>query len=94
MRVTKQGREGPALCSQCSAAARRFALWFGALMRVCVSSGAKVQELRTQSPRPLAAIAMPGSGIITGLLPSDAGMEMGVTRGGSDCGMGVGDAGT
>ena len=38
MRVIKQGREGPAVCNQCSAAARRFALWVSILMPVCVPS--------------------------------------------------------
>jgi hypothetical protein len=62
-------------------------------MPACVASNSNVQEWKTQSPRPLAAIAMPGNGITVGLLPSDAGMEMGETRGGSDWGNGVGDAG-
>ena len=48
---------------------------------------------RTQSPRPLAAIARPGNGIIDGLLPIDVGMEIGVTREGSDGCIGAGGTG-
>ena len=36
---------------------------------------------------------MPGKGIIDGLLPIDADVEMGVTRDGSDGGIGVGGTG-
>jgi len=82
------------LFATCGAAARRSARRGMTGRRLLAGSRDRNGTARDQSPRPLAIMATPGSGMIDGLAPFDDGIDSGVTRAGKgDIGGGMGVVG-